>query len=192
MVHKEFFQKWENQMNEVKKFLLLLGNKKKYSDEMEIISLLSPHELDKNQVIWLDLIAKYTGLEKEFFKTHYVPIDRLSFEYFIDLSQEKLPIFKYKFQSFAPLGGYLKITYVFDLDFFTAMIKETTVDISKILDEAYQEKTDHIITLTANHIGYFNEGDTTGDYEETPKNNKELMRKLNNYLKEYDDDFIEL
>jgi len=28
MVHKEFFQKWENQMNEVKKILLLLGNKK--------------------------------------------------------------------------------------------------------------------------------------------------------------------
>jgi len=78
------------------------------------------------------------------------------------------------------------------LTYLPFTIKRTTVDISKILDDAYQEKTDHIITLTANHIGYFNEGDTAGDYEETPENNKELMRKLNNYLKEYDDDFIEL
>ena len=60
--------------------------------EMEINKLLKPEEVHNQYHDWKQLVSQYEGLENEFYRDHWLPIEADNFQFFIDLSKPWLPI----------------------------------------------------------------------------------------------------
>ena len=60
--------------------------------EMEINQLLKPEDVHDQYHAWKQLVSHYEGLEKEFYRNHWLPIEADNYQFFIDLSNPKLPI----------------------------------------------------------------------------------------------------
>lgn len=92
-----FFKKWEKQIEDVSFILDFLHTYPKVLKQLEFEDLLSSDDLLKSQIDWVRICSKYEGLEKDFFKPYWVPIQKSSLSFFIDLSNPKYPIFEYSF-----------------------------------------------------------------------------------------------
>ena len=60
--------------------------------EMEINQLLKPEEVHQQFRNWKQLVSQYEGLEKDFYKDYWLPIQFDDYQFFIDLSDPKYPI----------------------------------------------------------------------------------------------------
>mgnify|MGYP006908640389 CR=1 FL=1 len=60
--------------------------------EIEISQLLEPCQVHQQHRDWKHLVSCYTGLEKEFYKDYWLPIEFDNYQFFIDLSKPELPI----------------------------------------------------------------------------------------------------
>lgn len=92
-----FFQKWENQIRDISFILNFLHTYPQVLKQFEFQDLITSDDLINSQSDWVRYCSKYYGLEKEFFMPYWVPIQKSSFDYFIDLSDKKYPIFKFSF-----------------------------------------------------------------------------------------------
>ncbi len=70
--------------------------------KFKIDPFIKPEALDTRQQDWVRIVNQYDGLEKEFFKPYWVPVSEDSFDIFIDLSDDELPIFEMEFFFFKP------------------------------------------------------------------------------------------
>jgi hypothetical protein len=96
---EEFFKQWETQLNKVSHILQYLHT---YSDrlvDLDIPDLITPAELYKQQEAWVKLYSKYTGMEQEFFKPYWIPVQRTFYDNFIDMSDSNFPLFEAYFGS---------------------------------------------------------------------------------------------
>jgi len=98
----DFFKIWEKQLNDVRLLLKYLHTYPIILEELRINNLISPESLIQSQLDWINLYDKYDGLEKEFFKKHWVPIQIDQYDYFIDMSDPNYPILNYYYKSTLP------------------------------------------------------------------------------------------
>jgi hypothetical protein len=97
-----FFREWEKQLKDVSFILDFLHTYPNVLNQLNIEEVLTSYELFNSQKDWVRLYSKYEGMEKEFFKPYWVPIQKSSFDYFIDLSDPNYPIFEISFVFFEP------------------------------------------------------------------------------------------
>tara|TARA_R110000737_G_scaffold336727_1_gene356403 strand:- start:14540 stop:14977 length:438 start_codon:yes stop_codon:yes gene_type:complete len=97
-----FKQKWASQLNDIKHVLRYLNTYPAILTEIDLTDLISPTELLLHQQNWLKLNDSYTGMEKEFFQPHWVPLNKTSYDLFIDISDSNYPIFDFHFNSIEP------------------------------------------------------------------------------------------
>jgi len=87
-----FFEQWKPQFDKVSYILQYLHTYPAVLSDLKIEDLIMPNELYKQQEEWVWLYSKFTGMEQEFFKPYWIPIQRSGYDYFIDMSDEKFPI----------------------------------------------------------------------------------------------------
>lgn len=92
-----FFHIWESQIKDVSIILDFLHTYPTILSQLEFEDLLTSDELLTSQMDWIGTTSKYQGMEKDFFRPYWVPIQRSSLSYFIDLSNPNYPIFKSSF-----------------------------------------------------------------------------------------------
>ena len=81
--------------NELKDCQFILQYLSSYPDvlyEMEINQLLKSEKVHDQYNDWKKIVSQYEGLEKEFYKDHWLPIESDNYQFFIDLSDPKYPI----------------------------------------------------------------------------------------------------
>lgn len=97
-----FEKKWFSQLNDLKHILQYLNTYPTALSEVELSDIILPWEILENQNSWLDLCRAYSGLEKEFFQPHWIPLNKTTFELFIDISDPSYPIFGFHFCCLEP------------------------------------------------------------------------------------------
>lgn len=151
MQQNVFFQKWNRQFEKIKEFLTFLQSNEEYLDKLEIKSLLSADNLEENHQVWMKLIQKYSGAEKKFFNKHYVPIDRFSYEYFIDISSPQLPIIRFSYV-FQELNEYYRVNFIHNLDLMLKLMQEYPAEIIEQVEQSYKEKETHLKFIIMDEI----------------------------------------
>jgi hypothetical protein len=97
-----FFREWEKQLKDVSFILDFLYTYPNVLHQLKFEDILSSGELYNSQNDWIRICSKYDGLEKKFFKPYWVPVQKSSFNYFIDLSDANYPIFEFGFVTVQP------------------------------------------------------------------------------------------
>ena len=97
-----FIEKWEKQLNDASFILNILNTYPHVLKKLNFEDVLNSNEIVDSQKDWVRICSKYKDLEKEFFKPYWVPIQKSSLDYFIDLSDTNYPIFKISFVFFEP------------------------------------------------------------------------------------------
>lgn len=80
------------QLNDIQYILQYLHTYPDALSDLKIEDLITPKELDNQYKEWGRLYSKLEDMEKEFFKPYWLPIQRISFDYFIDLSDANYSI----------------------------------------------------------------------------------------------------
>ena len=98
---EDFFEKWKPQLERVSCLLQYLHKYPGVLYNLDMKDLIMPDELYKRQKEWLRLHSKFKGMEQEFFKSYWIPIERdRNCCDFIDISDENLPIIYPVFDKF--------------------------------------------------------------------------------------------
>lgn len=126
----EFTVKWNKQLSDVSFILKFLNSYPVILNNLEIGAVISAELLFKSQKDWFNSVCKYKGLEKEFFHQYWVPIQKESLDYFIDLSYPKYPIFKILFSIGEPYK-YKKLE-LFESINELMMLEDSNLDIEQI------------------------------------------------------------
>lgn len=82
----------ENQLKDLQYILHYLHTYPRALSDLKIDDLITPKELEKQYEEWIRLYSKLETTEKEFFNPYWLPIQRVGFDYFIDLSDPNYPI----------------------------------------------------------------------------------------------------
>lgn len=98
----KFLNQFNKQLTKVKYILQFASTYPVELSELKIQELVSSNDLFEHQKDWVWLVSKYEGLEKKFFQPYWVPLNRFSMDFFIDLSDELLPIFKVEYFPLEP------------------------------------------------------------------------------------------
>ena len=102
MKGKDFLNQWNKEINDVKSILRYMHTYPSLLESIKMDDLLLPEELVQNQLSWMELVRNCSGMEKDFFKEHWVSIQRLQFQYFIDISDPNYPVLDFHFNSVEP------------------------------------------------------------------------------------------
>lgn len=129
-----FLMNWSKQFEIVKHILSYLLT---YPDVLSKIKLTDVHNansIESAQKEWVWLCSKFTHpMDIEFFKPYWIPLEKNSYDYFMDISDEKYPIFEIHYFFYEPFKWYKK--------FITENISElllapdTGLDIRQLLDK---------------------------------------------------------
>lgn len=94
---KGFANEWASDLTEVTRILNYLGNYPQQLAKLGIKHLIKAEELLSHLEEWHWLYAKFNGEEAEFFKPYWIPLQRNTYHYFLDMSDKNYPIFGYDF-----------------------------------------------------------------------------------------------
>lgn len=83
---------FERELKDCQFILQYLATYPEILAEMEITNLLSPANVFQQFFDWKQLVSKYKGLEKEFYRDFWLPIEADNYQFFIDLSDPNYPI----------------------------------------------------------------------------------------------------
>jgi hypothetical protein len=98
-----FKEQWDEPFEKVKDILSYMSTYPEMLEMSRIYELIEPERVDEGQEDWLRLLTKLDHpLEKDFFKPFWVPINKNSYDHFIDLSDPALPVFEGKFYFIKP------------------------------------------------------------------------------------------
>jgi len=98
----EILIEWQAELEDVKHILRYLMSYPDVLSEAELANLVTPEKLIKHQRGWVELYLSYDGLEKDFFRPYWVPVNSSDYDYFMDLSDSKYPIFNTYFHWIHP------------------------------------------------------------------------------------------
>lgn len=99
---KTFLNEWGEKFAQIQHILHYLHTYDNVTKKLELNELLNPDEIENSQMEWVWLYSKFDGLEKEFFKPYWVPIQSDCYNYFIDLSTKTFSVFSYHYFFFEP------------------------------------------------------------------------------------------
>jgi hypothetical protein len=97
---KHFIAQWQPQSEKVSYILQYLHTYPNVLSDLRIKDLITPDELYRQQEDWIWLCSKFTGMEQDFFKPYWIPIQSYGYDYFIDVSDDKFPIIESFFNYF--------------------------------------------------------------------------------------------
>ena len=100
--YQDFLREYEPQYTQIKSVLAYLNTYPDLMLKLKLDKLIKPEALDIRQQDWVRIVSKYDGLEKDFFKPYWVPIEANSLGVFIDLSDKDLPVFEMEYFFFKP------------------------------------------------------------------------------------------
>lgn len=83
---KTFIDEYNKQLEDVQYILQYLKTYPTILSDLRIEDIIEPDNLYQQQEDWIRLNFKFKGIEKEFFKPYWLPIQRVKFDYFIDIS----------------------------------------------------------------------------------------------------------
>ncbi len=98
----DILTKWDKDIEQISFILQYLHTYPEILKKIEIEDLITPDEIIPRYEEWINLYLKYEGLEKEFFKPYWLPLQRNSYEYFLDISDNQYPVFSFFFMPFEP------------------------------------------------------------------------------------------
>lgn len=99
---KDFDADWIERFADMEQILKYLRTYPELAKVFKGDEFVKPEDLLKNQEEWMSLCSKYTGMEKDFFKPHWVPLVSGSYDFFFDLSDKDLPVFETSFYFLEP------------------------------------------------------------------------------------------
>lgn len=88
----EFIITWKDELDQLGQLLDQLTQYQEILNEIDLTDILKSEELITYQKNWIQLQSKYKGVEKDFFKPYWVPIQSSIHNYFIDISNPEFPI----------------------------------------------------------------------------------------------------
>ena len=94
---EQYCLQWENQLNDMSHILNHLNTYPELLKSIGVKQLITSDRLIQNQLDWFQVTKKYYGMEKSFFKSHWVSLDLFNYEFFIDMSDPKYPVFNFTF-----------------------------------------------------------------------------------------------
>ena len=97
---KVFIDQYKKQLEDVQYILQYLKTYPTILSDLRIEDIIEPENLYQQQEDWIRLNSKFKGIEKEFFKTYWLPIQRVGLDYFIDISDNNYPIIEAFFNYF--------------------------------------------------------------------------------------------
>lgn len=145
MTNKERFQAfqrdWGAAFQSIPAVLQHLSNYPNILSQIDDLGELNFEHLEKSQLEWISLVSKFKHpMERQFFKSYWVPIELYQYGYFIDLSKDTLPMFDVNFVFLKPYGWYKQYVYK-DLSRFLRDIDSPDFNFRMQLQE-YQDETD--------------------------------------------------
>ncbi len=144
MNNEEFFIQWKDNLDKMFHILNYLQTYPSLLAKLKIDDLITSDELIKHQNDWINLYSQYDGKEADFFKPYWIPIQRTSYSYFLDMSDKKYPVFETSFFPFEPYD-YTK-TILFDSITDFMLLEDNRVNI----EELRQNKLDELIEQSKN------------------------------------------
>ncbi|MGE4289575.1 MAG: hypothetical protein AB7E36_12880 [Salinivirgaceae bacterium] len=120
MIYKEkqklfnnFSSKWQKPFSLIPHLLEYISSYPSIISKFKDYIPLSANELNESQLEWISLVAQFDNpIETSFFKDYWVPIQKNGYDYFIDISSDKFPIFEVHYFFFEPYRWYKE--YVID------------------------------------------------------------------------------
>ena len=82
----------EKELKDCQAILRYLSTYPDVLQKMEINQLLKPEEVHQQLRSWKHVVSQYEGLEKEFYRDYWLPIEFDNFQFFIDLSKPEYPV----------------------------------------------------------------------------------------------------
>jgi len=104
-----FRMNWSKQYKNAKYILSYLNSYPDVLTTIKLTDIYNPNSIDSAQKEWIWLCSKLTHpLDTEFFKPYWIPIQKESYDYFMDISDEKYPIFEIHYFFYEPFKWYKK------------------------------------------------------------------------------------
>lgn len=129
-----FNQEWGMQYKNAKHILSYLNTYPVVLNTLKFGEIHNPVNLDDAQNEWIWLCSKFDNpLETEFFKPYWIPIEVNSYDYFMDISDEKYPIFEIHYFFYEPFRWYKKFITTDIKDLLLA--PDTGLDLRKLRDK---------------------------------------------------------
>ena len=104
-----------------------------YSSEiksLKIDNLVKSDKLDSHLKEWVWLVYNYDGLDKDHFKPYWIPIQTEEYSFFIDLSDENLPVFETTYFIYEPYSYFNTVIFTSVKDLMIAI--EENADFTEI------------------------------------------------------------
>jgi hypothetical protein len=93
-----FLDNWGDKFDKVKNILSYLNTYPETLSTLKLTGIYDPLSIVSEQMDWVRLCSKFEHpLEKDFFKSYWVPIQKDSLDFFIDMSDKSYPIFETHF-----------------------------------------------------------------------------------------------
>jgi hypothetical protein len=113
ILFERFKEKWNDKLKQIPNVLKYLSSYPEIVSKIEGFQPLSNNEVSESQLEWISLIAQFDNtIETSFFKDYWVPIQKNGYDFFIDISSDKFPIFEVHYFFFEPYRWYKE--YVID------------------------------------------------------------------------------
>ncbi|GEM_PF-2472384 len=129
-----FLSEWNVQYLNVKYILTYLHSYPDVISKIKLTEIYTPDSIDSGHQDWLSLISKFTNpIDVEFFKPYYVPIQVNSIDCFMDISDNRYPIFEIHYFFYEPYRWYKKFIVEDICELLLA--PDTGLDLSKLLYE---------------------------------------------------------
>lgn len=97
---RAFINECKKQLEDVQYILQYLKTYPNILSDLRIDDIIESDCLYNQQEDWIRLYSKFKGMEKEFFKPYWLPIQRVGFDYFIDISDSNYSIIEAFFNYF--------------------------------------------------------------------------------------------
>lgn len=102
-----FINNWEPQFRNVPFILKYIASYSVLRRKLNNLKPISSKELKESQLEWVSLIYQFDNpVENTFFKEYWVPLDKKSYNFFIDLSSPSLLLFETHYFPFEPHTWY--------------------------------------------------------------------------------------
>lgn len=133
-IWNSFLKDWGNQYINTKHILSYLNSYPEVLSNIKLTDIHKPDSIDAEHIEWLWLLSRFTHpIDIDFFKPYYVPIQKNSIDYFIDISDEKFPIFEIHYFFYEPYQWYKK--YLVEDITELLLAPDTGLDVRMLLSE---------------------------------------------------------
>ncbi|WP_303924863.1 hypothetical protein [Draconibacterium sediminis] len=102
--YDDFLNQWGEKFNKLPALIEFLEAYYYLGEQMDEIKLIESHMIQDYQMEWVSLIGCFDHpIEKNYFKSFWVPISKENYEYFLDLSDSFFRIFKIGYWGIEPM-----------------------------------------------------------------------------------------